>query len=267
MTGERHLLRGITVTKLVARHPDARSALEERFGREMVARLLDLERDMEALLARELPDADVDLRSSHASLLAHAIATDGSWFAGLMQPRPAKIARALDNFHKIALALLRALDDLPPAAEFGMHMRLLLLDMDPPAMRQVLLRELVYRTAGKSDTGLNRRANGVAEIMVAASETSHGIREARAGKHRAARLARNVGDAFEDAGAPVTVSGTGEGPYPRVVAAVLEAAGVRDASPVDVARREAERRRHAALHSGENDRDHAENSTRRSTRT
>jgi hypothetical protein len=268
MTGERRVVPGINVTKLVTQYPDARPALEEHFGRETVARLLDLEREMEALLARLFPDADVDRRSSHAALLAYAIATDSSWFAGLMQPRPAKIAKALDNIQKAALALSKAVDELPPAAVFGMHMRLLELDLPPPAMRQVLARELVHRTMENVDAGLNSRKAAVAEIAVAATETRSGIRSAGAGKHRADRLARRAADAFEDlTGRLATVSGTGEGIYPDLVAVVLEMAGLRDVSAPDAARREAERRRDAALHSGDNDRDRAKISTRRCTKT
>jgi hypothetical protein len=228
--------------------------LAEIFGPELIARLLDLERDLAALLARELPGVDAGRRAWWAAQLAHVIATDGPWFSALMQPRPGKVAKALDDVHRAAHALLKALDALPPAAVFGAHMRLLNLDLPPPAVRQVLGRELAYKTVGKADPGLNRRKAAVADLAVAAEETRDGIRAAGAGKHQAERLVRYVADAFEDLSRrKATVSGTGEGAYPRLAAAVLTIAGMRDASPGDVARREA-KRRHAALHSGETER-------------
>jgi hypothetical protein len=253
-----------TITEL-ATNAGTYNWLCQDFGPEMVARLLDLEREMLALLERELPEAD----GYEATLLAHAIAADGAWFAAIAQERLGEVAKALAKAHQAARDLLKALDELPPAAIFGLHMRLLALDFPPALRRQALHRELVYRTVGKIAAGLNSRKAGVAEIARAAAETREGaplLQDMQGGatggarkkgsKHRPAWLARCVGDAFERAGAPVTISGTGEGAYPRVVAAVLEAAGLRDASAVDAARREAERRRaalhgHAALRSGE----------------
>jgi hypothetical protein len=217
---------------------------------------------MAALLARELPAADANGRAWWAGQLAHVLATDAPWFEGVTRERPSKQAKALARVHDAVRELLRALDALPEGAVFGVHMRLLLLDMDPPAMRQVLGRELAYRTASKVDAGLNRRKAAVAELALAAAETREGMRASGAGKHRADRLARHVADAFEALGAKATISGSGEGPYPRAVAEILAAAGVKDASAVDVARREAERRRDASAHSGENEPEPRKISTR-----
>jgi hypothetical protein len=247
--------RPMTAGELVAAGCYAR--LSEIFGPEMVARLVALERDMTELLARELPAADADQRAWWAGQLAHVAATDRPWFSALMQPRPGKVAKALDDAHRVARALLTTLDELPAAAVFGTHMRLLEVDLPAPAARRVLARELVWRTAGASDAGLNSRKAAVAELALALAETSDGICAAGGGKHRADRLGRHVGDAFQGLGAAVTVSGTGEGAYPRAVKAVLEAAGLRDASWIDVAKREAKRRQDAAVHSGENARDGA----------
>jgi hypothetical protein len=252
--------RPMTPRELVAAGAHAR--LAEIFGPEMLARLLDLEGDMADLLARELPETDVDRRAWWAGQLAHVVATDGHWFSALMQPRPAKVAKALDDAHKAAQALLKVLDVLPPAAVFGTHMRLLKIDLPGPAARQALSRELVYRTSVKVDAGLNSRKAAIAELASAAAETRDGMRAGGGGKHRADRLVRHAADAFEDlTSQAVPVSGTGEGPYPRLVAAILEAAGLRDTSAPDAARREAERRRNAAPHSGENARDRAKVST------
>ena len=146
--------RPMTPGELVAAGGYAR--LSEIFGPEMVARLVALERDMADLLARELPAADADQRAWWAGQLAHVVATDGPWFSALMQPRPGKVAKALNNVHKAAQALLKALDELPSAAVFGTHMRLLEIDLPGPAARQALSRELVYRTSVKVDAGLNR---------------------------------------------------------------------------------------------------------------
>jgi hypothetical protein len=246
--------------ELVAAGGHAR--LSEIFGPEMVARLVALERDMAELLARELPAADADQRAWWAGQLAHVVATDGPWFSALMQPRPGKVAKALDDAHKAAQALLKALDELPPAAVFGTHMLLLEIDLAGPAARQALSRELVYRTSVKVDAGLNLPKAAVDELALAMAETRDGIRAAGGGKHRADRLVRQAADAFEDlTGEAVPVSGTGEGRYPRLVAAVLERAGLHDVSAPDAARREAERRRGAAPHSGENGRDRAKVST------
>jgi hypothetical protein len=219
--------------------------LGDIFGPELLARLLDLERDMAALLARELPGADADPRAWWAGQLAHMVATD-TWFGAIVGERPSRQAKALARVHQAARQLLQALDDLPEGAVYGTHMRLLIFDLSPPAARQVLNRELVYRTWGSVDAGLNRRRAAVAELALAAAETRQGIRPAGGGKHRAERLARHVADAFEALGAKVTISGSGEGPYPRAVAEILAVTGIKDASPVDVARREAERRRNAA---------------------
>ncbi len=105
-------------------------------------------------------------------------------------------------------------------------MRLLEVDLPGPAARQALSRELVYRTSGTVDAGLNSRKAAVAELARAVAETRDGIRAAGGGKHRADRLVRHAADAFEDlTGEAVPVSGTGEGRYPRLVAAVLERAG------------------------------------------
>jgi hypothetical protein len=237
--------------------------LAAHFGPEMLARLLDLERDMVALLALELPDADVGRRAWWAGQLAFVVATDQPWFAGITRERPSKQTKALSRVHKAARELLQALDALPEGADFGVDMRLLMLDLPGPAMRQVLLRERLFRTAGPVNAGLRRRKAAVAELALAAGETREGIGAVGRGKHRADRLARHVGDAFEDLGAAVTVSGTGEGPYPHVVQGVLEAAALWDASGTDVARREAERRRDAASHSGEIEQNPRKVSTRR----
>jgi hypothetical protein len=244
--------RPMTPGELVAAGGYAR--LSEIFGPEMVARLVALEGDKAELLARELPAADAEQRAWWAGQLAHVVATDGPWFSALMQPRPGKVAKALD---RAARALLTTLDELPAAAVFGTHMRLLEVDLPAPAARRVLARELVWRTAGASDAGLNSRKAAVAELALALAETTDGIRAAGGGKHRADRLGRHVGDAFQGLGAAVTVSGTGEGAYPRAVKAVLQAAGLRDASWIDVAKREAKRRQDAAVHNGENARDGA----------
>jgi hypothetical protein len=252
--------RTMTPRELVA--AGGHAALTEHFGPEIVARLLDLERDMAGLFERELPDTDPDQRAWWAGQLAHVIAMDSAWFSALMQPRPGKVARALDDAHKAARALLKAVEELPPAGVFGTHMRLLEIDLPGPAARQALTRELVYRTSGKVDAGLNSRKAAVAELALALAETGDGIRAAGGGKHRADRLVRHVADTFEIlTGEAVPVSGTGEGRYPRLVAAVLETAGLHDVSAADAARREAERRRDAAPHSGENARDRAKVST------
>src|SRR4051794_15616602 len=57
--------------------------LAEIFGPEMLARLLDLERDTAALLAREFPDADADQRLGWTGQLAFVIATDGYLYSPL----------------------------------------------------------------------------------------------------------------------------------------------------------------------------------------
>ncbi len=74
---------------------------------------------MADLLARELPAADADQRAWWAGQLAHVVAIDETWFSALMQPRPGKVAKALDDVHKAARALLKALDELPPAGCSG----------------------------------------------------------------------------------------------------------------------------------------------------
>ena len=242
-----------TLTQTLQDIPGSYGHLAAALGPELVARLLDLERDMGEVLEHELPGADADRRRAWAGQLAFAIATDGTWFAALMQPRPGQVAQKLDKVHQAARALLTAIDDLPSAAVFGMHMRLLEIDLSAPAARQALTRELVFRTIGRVEAGLNRRKAGVAELALAASETRDGFRGGGGGKPRAERLARHVGDAFEDLNARVTISGTGEGAFPRVVKWVLDAARLRDVSAPDAARREAERRRDAALHSGEDE--------------
>jgi hypothetical protein len=250
----------MTVTELVTKDAGAYQRLCGHFGPELVARLLDLERDLGALLERELPDADAEQRAWHAALLAHAVVADAPWFATTTQERPTKVAKALRKVDKAARDLLKALDDLPPAGHFGMHMRLLLLDMPPAAMRRAVSLELVYRTSGKGDAGLNRRKAAVAEIALAAMQTHDGapLHEGKSRpdplgyKPRAEMLTRCVADAYEAlTGQLPPVSGSAEGPYYRVVAAVLKVVGLRHDSAPDVALREARRRR-AAAHSGDN---------------
>jgi hypothetical protein len=127
--------------------------LAEIFGPELIARLLDLERDLAALLARELPGVDAGRRAWWAAQLAHVIATDGPWFSALMQPRPGKVAKALDDVHRAAHALLKALDALPPAAVFGAHMRLLNLDLPPPAVLKSWAVSSLTRRSGRPTPG------------------------------------------------------------------------------------------------------------------
>jgi hypothetical protein len=264
--------RQMTLRELVDAGAHAR--LAGIFGPGLLARMLDLERDMDALLARELPDADANRRAWWAAQLAHVVATDGTWFGAIVGERPSRQAKALARVHQAACALLQALDDLPAGAVFGTHMRLLGIDLPAPAARQALARELAWRTWGKVDAGLNSRRTAVAELELAAAETREGIRASRGGKHRADRLGRYVAKSFGDLDGPraVTVSGTGAGPYPQTVKAVLEHAGLRDASWIDVARRAAKDWLEAyvaspicdatSLYGGENDQDRAKISTR-----
>jgi hypothetical protein len=220
------------------------------WGDGMVARLLDLERDMLALLERELPEADAERRAAHAWLLAQTIATNRPWFEEIVRERPAKVAKALTKVHRAARDLLKAFDELPPAGTFGMHMRLLWLDLPPSIARRALLGELVHGTIRMVGAGLNSRRAAVAEIALTAAETREGMLAVDRGKHQANRLVRQAADTYEMLkGEAVPVSGSGEGPYYDMVCAVLKAADLRDASYRDVARREAERRR-AAPHSG-----------------
>jgi hypothetical protein len=238
----------VSAPRLVNSHPIVRHRVGEIVGHEMVARLLDLERDMLALLERELPDADADRRAACAARLALVIATD-VWFSELATVTPGKVDRALAKAHRAARNLLKALDALPPAAEVGVHLRLLGLDMDPPTRRQAFLRERVWRTAGRVDAGLNRRRAGVAEIANAASAMRAGMQGDRGGDPRVDLLASAAADTYEALKGPPPRSGTGEGPFYRLVAAVLAQAGLRHVSSRDVALREA-RRRYAARHSG-----------------
>jgi hypothetical protein len=238
----------MSAPRLVNSHPIVRHRVGEIVGPEMVARLLDLERGMLALLQRELPDTDAGRRVACAERLALVLAA-APWFSELATVRPGKVAKALKELHRAARNLLRALDALPPAAAVGVHFRLLGLDLDPPARRQAFLREHVWRTVGRLDAGLNRRQAGVAEIADAASAMRADMQGGRGGDPWVDHLASAAADTYAVLKGPVPRSGSGEGPYYRLVAAVLAQAGLRHVSARDVALREA-RRRHAALHSG-----------------
>jgi hypothetical protein len=253
----------MTPRELAASGHDMRN-LVEQFGREALARLIDVEREVDELLARELSGADPDQRAWCAAHLALAVVTTGSWWAGISRERPAKQRRAARKAAAAARALLRALDDLPAGVSYGLHLRLLMQQLPPRLAREALHREMVWRTLGKVDLGLNQRRAGIAELVGALEEVgeSMGAPDALISSRPETRIAGIARAAFEALGTPLTISGTGEGAWPRVIGALLALAGVHHVSAVDVARREAERRR-AALHSGKNACDGAKISTGR----
>jgi hypothetical protein len=229
-----------SLTDLV-QHPEKRAALEELYGREIATRWITLEREIREILDRELPDSDPGRRASHAGSLAGVIMQDAVWLERLTATRPGKLAKALAAAGKAIQAAQQEIDHLPEAARFGVHMRLLGLDLPPREANLVLSAEMVWHAIGKPDIGLHFRMAGLAEIAEAVADTRAGFQEkakGNPGKPRVDRLTRHTAAAYEDlTGQPAPHSGTGAGPFYRLLEEVLRLAGLDDASVVDAGRR------------------------------
>jgi hypothetical protein len=225
----------------IARLPGGRAFLEELYGREFVTRLVTLEAEIRAFLERELPESVPWKRDFCTRVLAHVIATDSIWFATLMAVRPGKNAQALGRASKALRVAQQALDQLPPAARFGTHLRLLERDLPPQQVEKALGAEMVYRTTGRIDVGLNSRMVALAEIAEAVAAARESFQEkarGNPGKPRVDRLTRHTAHVYEElSGQPAPRSGTGAGRFHRLLKEILRLAGLDDASAADAGRR------------------------------
>jgi hypothetical protein len=152
---------------------------------------------------------------------------------------------------RTARDLEKALEAMPEAAAHSMHRRLLNLDL-PGTAHRIFFYESVLGTLGLGHAGLHARRAALAELAKIADDAREAWRQTKSGKHRADRLVRHVADAYEAlTSEPPPKSGSGEGPFYRIIEYALASVGLEnDVSAADLGRREAERRR-VAPHSGE----------------
>jgi hypothetical protein len=239
-----------TMRELYASGDYARAVLHDLFGPELPAKVAQLEGEMTRLLEDELPDADAEGRRAWAHRLAFVVALD-PWFAKVGRGvTPGRVAGALNRVARAARDLQKALHAMPEAAAYSMHRRLLHLDL-PGAADRIFLAESVLGTLGARDVGLHANRAALAKLLKVADDAREAWRQTKSGKHCADRLARHVADAYEAlTSEPPPKSGSGEGPFYRMIEYALASVGLdNEVSAADLGRREAERRR-AAPRSG-----------------